>query len=210
VLDGGESLGNRRELRFLQFHERRHLTARVAVRQIEHAVVETVESGQGDELELVAHRAQLALEASDRCIVEVLFPVERRRAVVRQHLVREPGVDRIGKRLGEVEIGLAGFAPKQIGIGSVSESARHRLVETVARLVKTLDCALAGTERLVVVVDVGRDEIRGLRRRCAPESVSARPMQSAASLAATSFSTASRVGTSTLPPICPHFFTEAS
>ena len=33
-------------------------------------------------------------------------------------------------------------------------------------------------------------------------------MQSAASRAATSFSTASRVGTSTLPPMWPHFFTD--
>ena len=36
------------------------------------------------------------------------------------------------------------------------------------------------------------------------------PMQSAASRAAISFSTASRVGTSTLPPMWPHFFTDAS
>ena len=35
-------------------------------------------------------------------------------------------------------------------------------------------------------------------------------MQSAASRAATSFSTASRVGTSTLPPMWPHFLTDAS
>ena len=36
------------------------------------------------------------------------------------------------------------------------------------------------------------------------------PMQSAASRAAISFSTASRVGTSTLPPMWPHFLTDAS
>src|ERR1700681_4106528 len=57
VLDRGEALGDRRELRFLQLHERCHLAASVAMRQIEHAVVQTVEAGEGDELELVAHRA---------------------------------------------------------------------------------------------------------------------------------------------------------
>ena len=36
------------------------------------------------------------------------------------------------------------------------------------------------------------------------------PITSAARRAAFSFSTASRVGTSTLPPMWPHFFTEAS
>jgi hypothetical protein len=36
------------------------------------------------------------------------------------------------------------------------------------------------------------------------------PMTSAAKRAAISFSTASRVGTSTLPPMWPHFFTAAS
>ncbi len=36
------------------------------------------------------------------------------------------------------------------------------------------------------------------------------PITSAARRAATSFATASRVGTSTLPPMWPHFFTDAS
>src|ERR1700676_882470 len=63
VLDRGEALGDRRELRFLQLDERCHLAASVAMRQIEHAVVQAVETGEGDELELVAHRAQLARAA---------------------------------------------------------------------------------------------------------------------------------------------------
>src|ERR1700694_127356 len=76
VLDRREALGDRRELRFLQLDERRHLAASVAVRQIEHAVVQAVKTGERDELELVAHRTQLALEAGYGCIIEVLFPVE--------------------------------------------------------------------------------------------------------------------------------------
>src|SRR6202790_4714124 len=76
MLDRGEALGDRRELRFLQLDERRHLAASVAMRQIEHAVIQTVETRERDELELVAHCAQLALEAGHGCIIEVLFPVE--------------------------------------------------------------------------------------------------------------------------------------
>src|SRR6202171_3541438 len=155
VLDRGESLGYRCELRFLQLDERRHLAASVAVRQIEHAVVQAMEAGQGDELELVAHRAQLALEAGHGRIVKVLFPVERWRAVVRQHLVRELRMDRVGEGLGEFEVGLARLAPEEVGVGGVCEPARHRLIEPAARLVETLDRGLTGAERLVVCVGVG-------------------------------------------------------
>jgi len=53
-----------------------HPALRVVARQVEHAVVQRVESGQRDELELVAHRAKLALEASERDFVQVPPPVE--------------------------------------------------------------------------------------------------------------------------------------
>src|SRR5262245_29018315 len=71
-----------RELGLLQLHVGRHVLRGVAARQVEHAVVERVESRQGDELELVAHGAELALELGDGGVVEVLLPVERGRAVV--------------------------------------------------------------------------------------------------------------------------------
>ena len=44
MLDGGEALLGRRELRFLQLDERAHVVARIAVRQVEHRVVEAVEA----------------------------------------------------------------------------------------------------------------------------------------------------------------------
>src|SRR2546429_6180917 len=44
MFDRGEALGNRCELRFLQLDERRHLRASVAMRQIEHAVVQAVKT----------------------------------------------------------------------------------------------------------------------------------------------------------------------
>src|SRR5712692_3178900 len=97
VLDRREAALGRGEFRLLQLHERGHVLARVAVGEVEHAVVERVEAGERDELELVAHCAELALEPGDRRIVEVLLPVEGRRAVVGEHLV---GMD-LAHALGE-------------------------------------------------------------------------------------------------------------
>ena len=82
VLDRGEALLGGGELGLLQLDEGRHVVAGVAVGQVEHRVVQAVEAGQRDELELVAHRAQLALEASDRVLVELRLPVEAGRAAL--------------------------------------------------------------------------------------------------------------------------------
>src|SRR6185503_16313465 len=62
VLDRGEALLRRSEFLLLQLDEGAHAAARVAVGELEHRIVERVEAGERDELELVAHRAQLALE----------------------------------------------------------------------------------------------------------------------------------------------------
>ena len=59
------------ELALLQLGVGGHAALAVAARQLEHAVVERVEAGQRDELELVAHRAELALELGDGRVVEV-------------------------------------------------------------------------------------------------------------------------------------------
>src|SRR5580693_10093277 len=56
----------RRELGLLQAGIRRHTLGLVAARQLKHAVVERVEARQRHELELIPHRADLALEFRDR------------------------------------------------------------------------------------------------------------------------------------------------
>src|SRR5690606_27118654 len=81
------------ELRFLQFHVGRHLPFAVARGQVEHGIVERMESGQGDELEAVAHRTELALEVRYGPVIEIPAPVEGRRAVVREQLVRVARMD---------------------------------------------------------------------------------------------------------------------
>src|SRR3974390_2603670 len=64
----------RRELSLLELGVRRHPVLPVAPRELEHAVVERVEPGERDELELVPHRGELLLERRDGQLVEVLLP----------------------------------------------------------------------------------------------------------------------------------------
>src|SRR5579885_3907188 len=89
VADEGVTALARSELRLLHlFHVGAHAALHVVLREIEHVEPHRVDTGQRDELVLVAHRAQLALELGDGGVVEILLPVERGRAVVRQKLVR--------------------------------------------------------------------------------------------------------------------------
>src|SRR5687767_13905928 len=111
VLDRGEAALGRGELLLLQLDEGGHVVARVAVGEVEHAVVQRMEAGERDELELVSHGAQLALEPGDGRAVEVLLPVERRRAVVGEHLAGVHLLHAFGEAAREVEVGRAGLAP---------------------------------------------------------------------------------------------------
>jgi hypothetical protein len=209
VAHGGEAALGGGELGLLQLDEGAHVAARVAVRQVEHRVVERVEAGQGDELELVAHRRQLVLEARDGGVVEVLLPVEGGRAVVGQQLARELRVDGFGELARELQVRLAGLAPHQVGVGRVGQAAADRLLDARLRLVEAFDRALAGDEGLVVGVDVGGEQVGGL-------GVGARDQQRrhaehvGGQARGDELLHASCVGTSTLPPMWPHFFTLAS
>ena len=120
------------ELALLQLDVGAHLVAGVAVGQIEHRVVQRVEAGQRDELELEAHCAKLLLELRDGGVVEVLAPVERRRAVVGQHLVGELGLDALGELAGQLEIRRAGLHPDQVGVRRVGLGPGDARLEAVA------------------------------------------------------------------------------
>src|SRR5688572_20265826 len=88
VLGRGVTHGLRRELRLLQGNVGAHLRILVSARQLEHREVESVESRQRDELELVTHGTEFALEPRDRRVVELLPPVEGRRAIVGEQIGR--------------------------------------------------------------------------------------------------------------------------
>src|SRR6516162_2868114 len=158
VLGGGVATLLGFELALLQFDVGAHLVAGVAVGQIEHRVVQRVEARQRDELELESHCGKLLLELRDGAVVEVGLPVERRRAVVRQHRVGVGGLDRLGELLGHLEVRGAGLHPDQVGERRVSLRPRDAGLDAVLGPVETLTGALAGDERLVALVDVGRDE----------------------------------------------------
>src|SRR5215207_3580532 len=123
MASGRIAVGLRRELLDLQLRIGRHAALAVASRQLEHSVVELVEAGQGDELELVAHGAELALEALDRRLVELLLPVEGWRAVIGKHLARESLVHRFGEDAGLLEIGIRRLPPEEIRVAGVGETA---------------------------------------------------------------------------------------
>ena len=72
----GVTIGLGCELCLLQFGIGRHSALAVTVCKLEHAVIEGVKSGQGNELKLVAHRAQLALEVYHCAAVKFFLPVE--------------------------------------------------------------------------------------------------------------------------------------
>ncbi|MCY1409385.1 hypothetical protein D9M71_247340 [compost metagenome] len=111
---------------------------------------------------LVTHGRQFALELGDGRVVQVLLPVERRRAVVGQDLVRVFLLDRFGEATGFVQVWLGGFAPDQVGVWRVGQAAGDGLVQAGAYFVEAFLGALASNERLVVRVAVAGQKVSGV------------------------------------------------
>src|ERR1700731_376457 len=93
VPDCGITFFRAPELLFLKARIRRHAFARVPMREFKHAVIQGMEAGQRDELELVSHGGQLTLEFCDAGFIQLLLPVEGRRAVVRQQFAGDLFMD---------------------------------------------------------------------------------------------------------------------
>src|SRR5471032_2376673 len=158
----GVTLGGVSEFLLLQLHIGGHVVAGVVVRQVEHAVPHVVDAGQGNELVLVAHGGQFALELGDGRVVQVLLPVEGRRAVVGQQLVRVFLLDGLGEAAGFVQVRLGGFTPDQVGVRRVGQAAGDGLVEAGADFVEAFLGTLAGHERLVVRIAVRGQQVGGV------------------------------------------------
>src|SRR2546423_14851453 len=75
VLGGGIATWLHREFSLLQPRIRRHAALFVAEGQLEHAVVESVETCQRHKLEDIAHFSEALLEAGDGLGFELLLPV---------------------------------------------------------------------------------------------------------------------------------------
>ncbi|CAG7843789.1 hypothetical protein USB125703_00001 [Pseudoclavibacter triregionum] len=122
-----------------------------------------MEAGEGDELEGVAHRGELALEAGDVGVVEGALPVERRRAVVGELLVRVLRLHVLGDGAGELDVRDARLHPEHVGDLEVRLAAGEDGLDAGLHLVEALGGALAGDEGAVALVDVARHEVRGER-----------------------------------------------
>ena len=55
----------------MQFRTRLHSSIATALRELKHAEIERVETGQGNELEFVAHRLQFTLKLCDTSAIEM-------------------------------------------------------------------------------------------------------------------------------------------
>ena len=152
-----------RELRLLQPHVGAHSLGAIAAREIEHRVADRVEAGERHELELVAHRGQLALERRDRRVVEVLAPVEGGRAVVGEELARELRVHGLRELRGLVEIRSRRLAPEHVGVRRVRERTRDRRLDAGRDAEEALRGPLARDELAVALVDVARQQRRRQR-----------------------------------------------
>ena len=60
-----------RELQLLQFRIRPYSSIAIALRELKHAVIERVETGQGNELEFVPHHPQFTLKLCDTSTIEM-------------------------------------------------------------------------------------------------------------------------------------------
>src|SRR6266478_8442685 len=117
-----------------------------------------MEASQRNKLEFVAHFPELLLEVGNSHIVELLLPVKRRRAVVREQLARELCVNGVGElpRLGKVRC--RGFAPKHVGIGRIRQAASNGCIDAPVELEEAFWRALAVNELAVARVSIGEEQ----------------------------------------------------
>ena len=154
------------ELLFLEFGIGQHAGLAVIEGQVEHTQIEGMEAGQGHELKLVAHGAQLALKGGDGGVVQVGLPVERGRTVVGQQLAGKFGVDAFGEAPGLVQVGFGGFAPDHVGEGGIGQPAGDGGLDAILNIEEAF--AGAGTvedEGPVPLVDVAGDQLGSVRIR---------------------------------------------
>src|SRR5690554_541408 len=123
VLHRRETKVGRCKLFLLQLDEGTHLATGVAMCEFEHAIVEGVEARQRDELEAVTHGPEFALEARNRIVVQVLLPVEGRRAIVCQQLAGELAMNGLGKLARVFKVGCGRFTPDKIGVRCVGQAS---------------------------------------------------------------------------------------
>src|SRR5690349_6102648 len=131
------------KLRRLKLRISAHARLAILARKLKHREVERVETGERDELKLVAHQSELFLKLRNRALVELLLPVERRRAIVREQLAGKLLVNRVRKTGRVFEIRFRRLTPDDVRVRRVSKRARNRLVQPGFDTEETLSRAFA-------------------------------------------------------------------
>src|SRR5215471_13818161 len=78
-------------------------------------------SGQRDELILVAESTELLIEVGNCLVVEVLLPVERRRAIVGQEFAGELRMNGLCEFLCFRQVRSRCLEPEDIGVGTIGK-----------------------------------------------------------------------------------------
>src|SRR5437667_7789968 len=93
----------------------------------------------------------------------MLPPVERRGTVVREHLGRELGVHSVSEFLRFLQIGLRRFAPEEIGIWRIGDSARNGAFQPRSNSEKAFGSALSCQEFAVPLIGFASEQCLAIR-----------------------------------------------
>src|SRR5207245_6254141 len=87
-----------------------------------------------------------------------IFPIERRRAVVGQHLAGELGVDAFGELPRLIQVRLRGFAPEHLDVGRIGQAASDGGLQPAAELEEALYGSRAFDELPVTRIGVAEQQ----------------------------------------------------
>ena len=144
--------------------------------------------------------------------VQFRSPVEAGRAIIGEQLAGIMGVHAVGEGSRLLEVRMDGFAPDQVGVCREREPAGDAMVEAASLLEaeEAFGRALAGDELAIALVDIAGHQLRALGIGAGDDdgrNTASRPQPGARRR---DCGCAAAVGIRTLPPRCPHFFSDAS
>src|SRR3546814_18133826 len=106
-----------------------------------------------------AYEMRISDWSSDVCSSDL--PIEARRTIVGEQLVREFLADRLGEATGIGHVGLRGFPPQQIGLACEGAPALDAMIDpgAVLQAEEALGRALAREEFVIALVNVRGDRL---------------------------------------------------
>src|SRR5262245_57435102 len=209
VLRRGVSIVGECELVLLEAHVRAHPLVGVAARELEHRRVQRVEPRERHELEAVAHRRELLLEPSDLTVVECCFQLKEGEQLYASI------VSGCSWRIASANIRASSMSGVDVSHQRRSANGAYARPRAIAASIPPRTRKKPSGVRSPARKPRSRSSTSVVRS--AAESASVRAITrvgtsatSSARRAAVSVRTNCSVGASTLPPRCPHFFSDAS